>query len=107
MEYLQKNYADSSLCAMVMADEFRVSEKYLFTLFKKKTGHSPIRYLHSIRMKRAAELLCEDKMTVQQVCEAVGIPKSGDVPEGIQTGIRRRPQPLPGIRPPLFPLSFH
>ena len=77
MEYLQKNYADSSLCATVMADEFRVSEKYLFTLFKKKTGHSPIRYLHSIRMKRAAELLCEDKMTVQQVCEAVGIPNLG------------------------------
>lgn len=60
-----------------MADEFQVSEKYLFTLFKKKTGHSPIRYLHSIRMKRAAELLCEDKMTVQQVCEAVGIPNLG------------------------------
>lgn len=77
MEYLQKNYADSSLCATVMADEFRVSEKYLFTLFKKKTGHSPIRYLHSIRMKQAAELLCEDKMTVQQVCEAVGIPNLG------------------------------
>ena len=62
---------------------------------------------HLLRDRRAAELLCEDKMTVQQVCEAVGIPKSGDVPEGIQTGIRRRPQPLPGIRPPLFPLSFH
>ena len=28
-------------------------------------------------MKRAAELLCEDKMTVQQVCEAVGIPNLG------------------------------
>lgn len=77
LEYLQKNYADSSLCATVIADEFRVSEKYLFTLFKKKTGHSPIRYLHSIRMKRAAELLCEDKLTVQQICEAVGIPNLG------------------------------
>ena len=28
-------------------------------------------------MKRAAELLCEEKLTVQQICEAVGIPNLG------------------------------
>ena len=77
MEFLQANYSDSSLCATVIADEFRVSEKYLFTLFKKKTGHSPISYLHHLRMERAAALLCEGRMSVQQICEAVGMPNLG------------------------------
>ena len=77
MEYLHTNYSDSSLCAASLADEFRVSEKYLFSLFKKQTGYSPISYLHRIRMQEAAKLLVESDLTAQEISEKVGFANFG------------------------------
>jgi AraC-like DNA-binding protein len=77
MEYLHANYSDSSLCAASLADEFRVSEKYLFSLFKKQTGYSPISYLHRIRMQEAAKLLTESDLTAQEISERVGFANFG------------------------------
>ena len=77
MEYLHANYPDSSLCAASLADEFRVSEKYLFSLFKKQTGYSPISYLHRIRMQEAAKLLVESDLTAQEISERVGFANFG------------------------------
>lgn len=77
MEFLHTHYSDSSLCAASLADEFRVSEKYLFSLFKKQTGYSPISYLHRIRMQQAAKLLVESDLTAQEISEQVGFANFG------------------------------
>lgn len=77
LEYLHNHYSDSSLCAASLADEFRVSEKYLFSLFKKKTGYSPISYLHHIRMQQAAKMLVESDLTAQEISEQVGFANFG------------------------------
>lgn len=77
VEYIEENYADPELCASSMASDFHVSEKYLFSLFKKKTGNSPTSYLHHVRMLRAAELLRTTDDTVQAISVQVGFVNFG------------------------------
>ncbi|MEA4824592.1 MAG: helix-turn-helix domain-containing protein [Clostridiaceae bacterium] len=77
LDYLDTHFDDSSLCASSMADEFGMSEKYLFNIFKKKTGYSPVSYLQYIRMRHATELLCRDDMSVQEIAEKVGFSNFG------------------------------
>ena len=72
VDYMEAHFDDPELCASSLANEFHVSEKYLFTLFKKKTGYSPTSYLHHIRMERAAQLLRETELSVAEIARAVG-----------------------------------
>lgn len=75
--YIDERYADPDLCASSLASEFHVSEKYLFSLFRKKTGLSPTGYLHHVRMQKAAELLCTTDDTVQAISTSVGFANFG------------------------------
>ena len=77
VDYMEQHFDDSELCASSLANEFHVSEKYLFTLFKKKTGYSPTSYLHHIRMEKAAQLLRETDDTVQNISVQVGFANFG------------------------------
>lgn len=77
VDYIEANYADPELCASSLASDFHVSEKYLFSLFKKKTGHSPTTYLHHVRMLKAAELLRTTNDTVQAISVQVGFVNFG------------------------------
>ena len=76
-DYMEAHFDDPELCASSLANEFHVSEKYLFTLFKKKTGYSPTSYLHHIRMEKAAQLLRETDDTVQNISARVGFANFG------------------------------
>lgn len=77
IDYLKKHFADPELCASTLANEFRVSEKYLFGLFKKKTGYSPTSFLHHVRMEEAVSLLIECDDTVQEISLRVGFVNFG------------------------------
>ena len=77
IDYLKEHFSDPELCASSLANEFRVSEKYLFGLFKKKTGYSPTSYLHRIRMEEAVRLLIECEDTVQEISIRVGFANFG------------------------------
>lgn len=76
-DYIHANYADPELCVSSLANEFHVSEKYLYSLFKKKTGCSPTNYLHQIRMQEAAARLREGNDTVQDISVQVGFANFG------------------------------
>ncbi len=76
-EYLKEHFMDPEMCATSLADEFRVSEKYLFGLFKKNTGYSPTSYLHHIRMEEAVRLLLSSDDTVQEISVRVGFANFG------------------------------
>lgn len=76
-DYIQANFADPELCVSSLANEFHVSEKYLYSLFKKKTGCSPTNYLHQIRMQEAAARLREGNDTVQDISAQVGFANFG------------------------------
>ena len=77
VDYLKQHYQDPELCASSLANEFRVSEKYLFGLFKKRTGYSPTSFLHHIRMEEAVRLLTECDDTVQDISVRVGFANFG------------------------------
>ena len=77
VNYLKERFMDPELCITSMANEFRVSEKYLFGLFKKNTGYSPTSYLHHLRMEEAVRLLKESSDTVQGISIKVGFANFG------------------------------
>lgn len=70
--YLEEHYSDPELCGAVMADAFGISEKYLYSLFKNRTGYSPASYLQRLRMVQAAKLLSKTRMTVHEISQQVG-----------------------------------
>jgi len=55
-----------------IAMQLHVTPNYLSTIFHKKTGVTFMRYLTSIRMLRAKELLADPKLAIQDVAEQVG-----------------------------------
>lgn len=72
LAYLTENYADPNCCAASMASAFKLSEKYLFSLFKEQTGYSPASYLQQIRLEKAAALLQTTALSVQEISVRVG-----------------------------------
>ena len=49
-----------------------MSESGFYVEFKKLTGHTPIEYKNILRCRRASELLCNTKDTVEIIAERVG-----------------------------------
>lgn len=72
LEYIQDNYADSSLYAPMIAEKVGISEKYLYNFVKEQTGKSLGDYLLGLRMDKAAELLKKTQMPIKDICFAVG-----------------------------------
>lgn len=64
-----KNFTLSEL-----AEELAVSKNYLIQRFKSEVGQTPIQYLTDLRLKRAAILLAENKLSIQDIANVVGIP---------------------------------
>lgn len=49
-----------------------MSESGFYVEFKKMTGHTPIEYKNILRCRRASELLCYTRETVEVIAERVG-----------------------------------
>ncbi|MEF3306963.1 helix-turn-helix transcriptional regulator [Paenibacillus sp. GYB003] len=56
-----------------MAAHLNFSPDYLSKCLKKHTGLTPLHYLNHIRIERAAALLADPNLTLQQIGESVGI----------------------------------
>lgn len=72
-EYINKNYADSSFCLNMIADEIGVSSKYLSSVFKRHTNMSFNEYILSARMVKAGELIAETNQTIIQIMGKIGM----------------------------------
>ncbi|MFI3262659.1 MAG: AraC family transcriptional regulator [Rikenellaceae bacterium] len=67
-ENLEKHITLEDIC------EFAgYSESYFSTMFKNKTGHTPINYMIHLRMQTACQLLDFSDLKVNQICHKVGI----------------------------------
>lgn len=55
-----------------LAASVNMSTSTLFKKMKAYTGTAPLEYINGVRLKRAAELLLDDSMSVADVCFAVG-----------------------------------
>jgi AraC family transcriptional regulator len=71
MEYMQVNYA-RSLSIEDLSHEAGISKFHFVTVFRKKVGVTPHRYLTDLRLNKAASLLQESRSTIEQVARACG-----------------------------------
>jgi len=71
IEYIGAHY-DSDITVKSMSRFVMMGENYVSALFKKKTGHTLIHYLHGVRMEKAAHYLRNTDLPVHEIGEKVG-----------------------------------
>ncbi|WP_309122023.1 AraC family transcriptional regulator [Paenibacillus sp.] len=71
IDYVQNHMAEE-IYLDALAEKLNLSSGYLSTYFKEKTGTNIVEYVNETRIRKAAELLLETRMKVQEVAEAVG-----------------------------------
>lgn len=65
-------YYDSDCSLEDYAEISNMSKYHFLRVFEQITGFSPLNYRNNIRLEHAAELLCEEKMSVEEVSSATG-----------------------------------
>ena len=67
------NFMTENVCKKLKLEEIAKSVGYsvshLYTIFKKNIGASIMQYFIDLRIKKAKELICENKMTLTQISE--------------------------------------
>ena len=71
-DYLDEHYTDQNLSIGSMADDLKMSGKYLSTLFKEQTGEKLSSYIERMRIEHASRLLEETDMSINDVALASG-----------------------------------
>ncbi len=69
--YIQEHYAENIMLES-LAENLNYSVPHLSSLFKKRTGFSPIEYLIFTRIEKAEMMLVETDATVSEIAESVG-----------------------------------
>lgn len=72
LEYIQQHFTDSELTAVQIAEEFLISEKYLYGVIKEASGKTFGKYIESMRMKEAESLLLNTELTNIQIYQQCG-----------------------------------
>jgi len=78
--YMLDHLADPDLAPAQVAAAIPISERYLFTAFRE-AGTTPVEWLRRTRLERARAYLAQvggpgEAMTIQQVANAVGLPRA-------------------------------
>ncbi|MBT2757801.1 response regulator [Mesobacillus foraminis] len=72
IQYIEENYA-TDISLDQLADYVYLHPNYISSLFKKETGLTFIHYLHLFRIKKAKELMINDKdLSFHQISDQVG-----------------------------------
>ncbi len=85
IRYIQNNYHDP-LRVEDIARYVGVNRSYLSILFKKHTGLSPVKYLQTFRMTRAAQLLAMTQLPIAAVAFSCGYQE----PEAFHKAFKQR-----------------
>ncbi|MFK7775881.1 MAG: response regulator, partial [Saprospiraceae bacterium] len=72
VELMEKNVDNSSFNVNTMCESINLSHMHLIRKVKQLTGKRPIDLLKTFRMKRAKDLLSQNKMTISEVAYSVG-----------------------------------
>lgn len=72
VEIVEKNLADYEFDMETLARQMAVSRRQLFRKFKALAGCTPNVFIRDIRLKRAAQLLRNSRLTVSEIIYAVG-----------------------------------
>ena len=72
VDHISQRYFDTQISNDSLAALCGISTVYFRKAFEAVHGMSPIRYLHSLRMQRAKDILSSDYDSIAQVAESVG-----------------------------------
>jgi CheY-like chemotaxis protein len=92
VEIAEKNLADYDFDVEKLARQMAVSRRQLFRKFKAIAGCTPNVFIRDLRLKRAAQLLRESRLTVSEIIYAVGFSD----PKYFRNIFRERYGVLPG-----------
>ncbi|WP_138754176.1 helix-turn-helix domain-containing protein [Paenibacillus sinopodophylli] len=71
-EYIENNYWKTALTVSDIVEYVSVERSYLFRLFKEATGMSVVKYVKTVRMKRACALLHSSNLSIKVIAWSVG-----------------------------------
>ncbi|MFB9276749.1 helix-turn-helix domain-containing protein [Cohnella cellulosilytica] len=71
-QFIEREYANADLSLYRIVEAVNRPEKFVTQLFKEYAGESPIDYLERVRIGRAAELLLENELTIDEIAVQVG-----------------------------------
>ena len=71
-EYIRNNYARPSVKVQDIASYVGLNRSYLYTLFQKEAGMSPLEYLTTFRLSRAEELLNSTDLSIESIAISSG-----------------------------------
>ena len=71
IEYIAQNY-NKSICNKELAKVTGLSDVYFRKLFKETMGVSPIRYVQSVKIKKAEEMLKSDFSSITDIAYSLG-----------------------------------
>lgn len=69
---IEENISDPDLNVNFLCEKSGVAQKQLYRLIKKYMGISPLDYIRSVRLQKAAVLLSQHRFTVSEICYMVG-----------------------------------
>ena len=72
LAYINEQYSDPGLSAYTIGEHFLVSEKYIFFLVKDHTGKALNKYIESIRLEKAEQMLAETGLSNADILKACG-----------------------------------
>ena len=67
-----KEHLDESIKVEAIASRFNYSSSHFFSLFKKKTGYSPIQYFNHLKIQRACQFLSFTDLSVKEISFLLG-----------------------------------
>lgn len=73
VKYIQDHFAEA-LTLQVLSGEFKMSESYISSLIKKRTGKGFSEHLMEIRVRKAQEYLRTTNDSIEKIAERVGYP---------------------------------
>lgn len=71
IEYVEKNF-QRELSVKELASYIGINRKYLYTIFKRILGQTPIEYILKVKIDKARTLLENNKLTILEVSNSVG-----------------------------------
>ena len=71
-QYIGEKYTDPQLSLTLIANVFGITEVYLSSLFKQKTGENFSKYVERLRMEKAREYIEEGKYLIKEIAEKIG-----------------------------------